>query len=202
MPHKARALAVSERNPKLSRTLIRTPVAVSEPSTSNVRSIGSRPSLPGWSGPSAATKRRISRWWTSSYWSPRRSRVMLGELGLELVPVGRAVLRADRSDAEDVDDPGPPVRPAVRRGPGRTPRPRDPPGRRDARLGGWRLGREDVALQDRQPADRQQRAEGREELEGVIADDLDLPARRPFRPGANLAPGVPRSTGGARRDNG
>ena len=108
------------------------------------------------------------------------------ELGLELVPVGRAVLRADRSDAEDVDDPGPPVRPAVRRGPGRTSRPRDPPGRRHARLGGWRLGREDVALQDRQPADRQQRAEGREELEGVVADDLDLPDAALFGLGANL----------------
>ena len=43
-----------------------------------------------------------------------------------------------------------------------------------------------MAFQDRQPADRQQRAEGREELEGVIADDLDLPDAVPFGLGANL----------------
>ena len=58
-----------------------------------------------------------------------------------------------------------------------------PPPRGRRRRRQRRVGREHLALDDRQPVDGQERAEGREELERVVADDLDPPAARAFGPG-------------------
>ena len=87
---------------------------------------------------------------------------------------------SDRPDPEASTILGRRSGPAVG-GPGRDDRRggRDPSRRTRCGLGGRRLGGEDAPLEDRQPAHRQQGAEGREELEGVVADDIDPPAPSP-----------------------
>ena len=108
----------------------------------------------------------------------------------ELVPVGRHRPRRrpggpGRRRRSWAGGPGPPPA-AAAVGAGAAP-PLAGPSSRPVGSGG--CGREDLALEDRQPMHRQQGAEGREELECVVADDLDPPDAVALGPGANRRPG-------------